>query len=289
MTSLTLLRKSSNCGRLNLTGIVPNKLLSLTSAEMETLPIESEHGSTPLASQFTVCDGDRDRLVFDGDLSLCDHVAGGLLSGDVHVLGPVGNFLASGMQGGRVVVTGSAGNYACSSLRGGQVTIDGDVGRYAAAAAPGASRGMAGGELLIRGSADEFLASRMRRGRVIVHGTISAGCASRMIAGTIVACSTVAMPLGYGMARGTILLLAPAPQQLATGLAGFTLPEPCELSFLTLLLKEVAAHIPVPQQRELANKPWLRSLGDRAEQGQGEIFFRQSQSPPSPSLEPWLR
>lgn len=287
MTSLTLLRKPHSQGRLNLRGLVPDRLLPLSCAEIEKLALDySADSPGTVADQFTLRDGDRDRLVIEGELSDCDYVAGGMLSGELLIESDVGNYLASGMRDGRVVVSGNAGSYAAGDLRGGLVSVRGNVGCHAAAATPFAVRGMSGGELVIGGSADQFLGSRMRRGRVIVLGEVAAGCASRMIAGTIVLCGPVVLPLGYGMARGTLMLLHPSDLIAERGVVGFTELESCELSFLALLLQDIATRLPAEQAAELTSGKWLRGLGDRGVQGQGELFIRQLSSP-SPG-EPWI-
>ncbi len=261
--------------RLNLSGLVPDRLLSMSVAEIESLAIATETGMSTISDEFTVHDGTRDQLVLCGDLSHCDHVAGEMRSGELIIEGSVGNYLASNMRGGRVVVTGNAGDYACSSLRAGQVTVEGDVRCHAAAAVPFASRGMSGGDFLIRGSADQFLATRMRRGRVIVLGDVAAGCATRLIAGTVFVCGRVTLPLGCGMARGTLLLSNPTQQLMTTVPVGFTTLEPCELSFLPLLLRDIAPHLPAEAAADITSSRWLRGMGDRAEAGLGELFVRE--------------
>lgn len=275
MPPLTLVRKPLNCGRLNLSGLLPERLVVLTVEQLQQWPVLTEAGEKSLAEIAEVFDGSRDQLLLAGDWTSADYVAAGMHHGEISVQGSVGNFLAAGMRGGRLEIHGDAGDYACSSLAGGRVVIQGSVGRYAAAAAPLAPRGMAGGELWIGGSADEFLASRMRRGRVVVLGDVAAGCASRMIAGTVVIAGDMQLPSGYGMARGTLLLLNPSPALLGTGLPGFTTLEPCELSFLPILLNDVARSLPARVAQQLADARWLRALGDRAEQGLGELLVRE--------------
>jgi len=278
MSSLTLVRRPTGCGPLDMSPLIPELLLARSRNEIAATQLVTPSGSVALEDLFEIQDGQRDRLILRGDFSDCQRVAAAMTGGDLWVDGSVGDFLAAEMQGGRVEVTGDAGHYACSSLRGGQVTIRGNVGRHATSALPLATRGMSGGTVLIDGDADEFLGCRLRRGKVIVLGNIAAGCASRMIAGTLVAAGQIATPAGYAMARGTLLMLNPSPEMIESGLPGFTPFEPCELSFVPLLLRDVAPHLPAHLAGPLIKSKWLRAIGDRAEAGQGEIIVRSSVS-----------
>ncbi len=274
MSSLTLHKTQSSTRRINLSGIVPDRLLNLSLAEIAALPIVVGDVRSALKSEFEIVDGDRNRLLLSGDLNYCDCVGGGMQSGTLEVASSVGAYLANDMKSGQITVNGHAGSYACSSMRGGLVEILGSVGEYAAAAAPHQRRGMNGGTMVIHGNAGAWLANRMRRGLVVVRGDVGVGCASRMIAGTVVIEGAVELPLGYGMARGTLLLVGGQSTQLAGNIAGFTEPAACELSFMTVLLREVAAHVSVDCAATLLTSRWLRCLGDRAEQGIGEIMLK---------------
>ena len=274
MKPLTIRFPSSASARLNLFGIVPNQLSSLSLSEIEQLAIEVNDRSSQLGKHCEVIDGVRDELAFEGNLCRCDFVGGGLTSGRITVVGSVGDFIADQMTGGRIEITGSAGRFAASGLRGGVVDIAGDCGEYAASAAPGAVRGMNGGVLVIRGNCDQWLATRMRRGTVIVHGQTAAACATRMIAGTIALCGPVDYPLAANMARGTILMLGQHAVQATP--AGFTVPEHTELSFLQLLLNDLSPYLPRHLQAGSIPRVVFRSLGDRVNRGLGEVIWFQS-------------
>ncbi len=283
MSRLTLCLKPCVSGHVSLLGAVPDLWLERSLAEIAAWPIEVDRRPATLGQAFEISDGSRSQWLLAGDLRRCEFIGAGMRSGDIRVDASVGNYLASGMRGGSVVVQGDAGAYAASSFRGGKVTIEGNVGPYAAAAAPGQSRGMADGELIIHGNADQWLASRMRRGLVVVRGDVAPGCATRMIAGTLALCGRVATPVGCGMARGTLLLLEPQESLLKEGLLGFTEPCPCQLSFLPLLLQQIAPHLPADVANELTDRGWRRSVGDRAELGLGEVVLREAAEHPSAS------
>ncbi len=272
--------------RVDLSGILPSRIRELTIEEILKLPIQMNETETVLGDGFEVTDGDRTTIIFDGDLSNCDYVGGGLDGGHIQVTGNVGDFLADGMSAGSIEVFGAANRYACSGLRGGLVRINGDCGQYAASAAPGAKRGMNGGILIIQGDCDQWLATRMRRGTVVVHGRVAAACASRMIAGTLVLCGRVDFPLAANMARGTILLLEENAACIPP--AGFTAPEHTELSYLQILVNEIAPHLPNRHREShqpgrslgfgsvVFQSPVFRSLGDRVNNGLGEIIWLRS-------------
>lgn len=271
MSFMTLRPKQTEARRLDLFGIVPNRLNDLPLSDIGQLPIRVDDRPCGLGEYFEVTEGERDTLLCEGDFSKCDAVGGGLENGAIIVEGGVGDHLADRMTGGSVRVSGSAEKFACSSLRGGVVEVNGNCGEYAAAAAPGAKRGMNGGVLVVHGDCDQWLGTRMRRGTVIVHGNVAAGAASRMIAGTLVLCGEVASPLAAYMARGTILMLSRATALTAP--AGFTDPEHTELSYLKILLNEIAPYLPKHVQQHGLPTDVYRSLGDRVNRGLGEIIW----------------
>ncbi len=271
MSALTLRRKERTSPRIRLYGIVPNALGPLSLFEISRMAIEVDGQPSELGQWFDVQEGDRDRLVLEGDLQNCDSIGGGMQLGQMTVQSSVGDHLAQRMRGGALTVNGSAGSYACGEMTGGQVEIHGNCGPYAASAIPGQQRGMAGGICVIHGDAGPWLATRMRRGLVVVLGDIAAGCASRMIAGTIVVCGHVQQPVGSGMARGTIVVHGPSSNCSVP--SGFTAPEHTELSYFRILMSEVSEFL--PEQKQLTPYPatvW-RSLGDRVQRGLGEIIW----------------
>ncbi len=281
MSPLTLKKTNSAARCIDLNGIVPSRMNDLSLSQILQLPIRFDERPAVVSDGFEVMDGDRTTLAFDGDLSNCDYVGGGLDGGRIIVARNVGDFLADQMRGGVIEVAGSANRFVCSGMRGGLVCVAGDCGEYAAAAAPGAKRGMNGGMLVVGGNCDQWLATRMRRGTVIVHGNVAAACASRMIAGTLVLCGPVEFPLAANMARGTILLLG--HQVVCTAPAGFTDPEHTELSYLQILINDIAPYLPDQIRSEhtssdisgslIFRSPIFRALGDRVNRGLGEIIW----------------
>ena len=272
--TLTLKRKPvtnqlATC-RLDLYGIVPDRVLELDVASVGQLTIKVDDHVTPLQEQFEIVDGPRDALLLTGDLSKADRVGGGLQSGMMTVESDVGLGLAEGMKQGQLIIHGNAGDYACSQLRGGQVRIEGHVGDYCGASPKGLRSGMRGGSCTITGNAGRFLAYRMRRGTLLVCGHVGEGSASSMIAGSLIIAGKVTGPMGVAMRRGSIVLFCAQEPELPVG---FTPLEPVKLSFMPLLLNQVAVDLPRECLRDLQDGTWQRSLGDRASGGMGEVLW----------------
>lgn len=296
MKPLKLKRKTATSSRrIDLKTIVPANLSQLNIAGILQLPIPIGDSTCPLGELFSVTEAARDSLTISGDLSDCDYIAGSMESGVLTVDGNVGNCLAAQMRGGTVKVRGNAGNEACSALHGGNVFIDGNVGEYACG---GNTHGMRGGQVVITGNTGKWLATRMRRGTVCVHGNVAPGAASRLIAGTLVICGHFDGTIGAGMQRGTIVLDAAnlassdsenehTPANCIPEVPGFTSPALAELSFLPILLQSLAQAVP---DRFLSGKhrlKSLRSVGDRAAGGQGEILWLLSSAAKLPQQMPW--
>ena len=264
---------------IDLHGVVPDQVLDCSVPDIGDLPIQVSGRTARLGDYFEVREGTRDKLVLSGRLAACHAVGGGMQSGILDVVGDVGDSLGRGMRGGKLTVSGNAGRCACSGLRGGTVVVQGSVGDYAAGAAPGNRLGMRGGTLVVQGDCGMWLATRMRRGLVIAVGSVAAGVASRLIAGTVVLCGELQPPIAADMRRGTLLLLGEAARVAEGRVPGFTTGIQAEMSFLPILLRELKSHLPptlVPAER---TDVVMRSLGDRASNGLGELMWYASPVP----------
>lgn len=272
--TLTLQRKPVSQellnSRLDLYGLVPDRVLGLDVASIAQLPIGIDGRAAIVQELFEIIDGPRDTLLLTGDLSQADRVGGGMLQGTLTVESDVGSALAENMRQGDLIIHGRAGEYACSQLRGGRVRITKDVGDYCGAAPTGSRRGMRGGSVVIEGSAGRFLGYRMRRGTLHVRGDVAEGCGSSMIAGSILIGGAVATPLAVAMRRGTVVLFGTTTPQLPIGFTPF---EPVKLSFLPLLLSQAEPDLSPNCRENLPKGIWHRSLGDRASEGLGEILW----------------
>ncbi|MCC6511724.1 MAG: formylmethanofuran dehydrogenase subunit C [Pirellulaceae bacterium] len=271
MSSLTLtLRADLDQQRMDLHGIVPDRVLPLSVGDLAKLPISVSGRACPLAEVFEISDGQRDRLVLRGALASADRVGGGMREGLLIVESSVGHRLADRMSGGELCVCGDAGHYASAQQRGGLVTISGNVGDFCAAAPPNSRRGMQGGQCLVEGSAGQFLAYRMRRGTVVIGGNVAEGCAASMVAGTVVLFGEFPFPLAVGMRRGTVIVVGADKPPMHVG---FTPLESIELSYLPLLFDSLRTKLTADQMRLLTEAETYRALGDRASGGLGEVLW----------------
>jgi formylmethanofuran dehydrogenase subunit C len=263
--------------RLNLNGLVPQRLKKLTCDEISRLEIPGIHAPLKLGHFFDVIDGDRERLRFEGDLSCCDYVGGQLDCGELEVVGPVGHYAGFAMTGGSLKIYGDADQFACSGMRGGFARIEGNVGDFLAGVASATGKVMRGGNVVVTGSVGRWAAARMRRGTVVIHGQVAEGLAMRMTAGTVICCGHPSIPFGCGMRRGTLMFLggSPPPREIV----GFSCPEPVELAFLPVFLNHLREYLPettmnlLPEPVSRLPRRAHRSLGDRSVNGLGELMW----------------
>lgn len=266
----------SQVRRVDLRGIVPDRLAELSLDQIAELSITCQARLVRLGELFAIEDGSRETLLLKGDLSSADNVGGGMRTGRLIVEGPVGNAVGADMRGGHLIVHGDAGDYVATGMRGGYVEIAGSANDYCAGARPGTRRGMRGGLLRVSGSVGRFLGYRMRRGTVVVGGKVDRGCANSMIAGTIVCLDQLTGPIGIGMHRGTLISLSTSAPELHSG---FTQPEPIRLSYLYLLFDALRPQLPGVDVERLAKQPMWRALGDRASGGIGELLWLVAEPP----------
>ncbi len=292
MNPLTLTRKGTNSAEpLDLRNITPERIQDATIDDIGRVEIMCKGQPCNLAGEFDIQDGDRSKLRLSGDLSNCSNIGSLMQSGVLEVDSSVGSHLAARMRGGILRVDGNAGDHAFCSMRGGQATVSGNVGSYAGG---GTTIGMRGGQVVVKGNAGRWLAARMRRGTIAIHGDAGPGAASRLIAGTLVICGRAESPLGAGMQRGTIIFPSPltsdddapplepdAAADTIESIAGFTRPEPTELSFLQLLLRQLEPLLPPTFMNAIHRQKAFRALGDRAAGGAGEILWLRREKQPS--------
>ncbi|MGY0193712.1 formylmethanofuran dehydrogenase subunit C [Leptothrix sp. BB-4] len=217
---LTLRSEASSLAlRLDLRGVLPDVLASLSSDEIGRLPIGCGRHLQPLADHFDIepFDAPVPTLHLHGDraaLARVDHIGEGLAGGVLDVFGDAGDHVGSGMTGGELRVRGNARDLVGCELAGGRLRVDGDVGAACGSARPGHLDGMRGGLLLVGGSAGERLADRMRRGTQIVAGDVGEHAASRLVAGTLVIGGALrGRHAGWGQRRGTVVWLDAAQAQ----------------------------------------------------------------------------
>lgn len=262
--------KSAPALRIDLRGLAPAALATLTLAQVQALPVP--HGRRPIEAGelFDIRDdgaGDAAHLLLEGDLGRADHIGAGLAEGHITVDGNAGDYLGADAAGGSILVTGDARDLVACELGGGRIEILGSAGDFAAAARPGSMEGMRGGTLVIRGAAGHRLADRMRRGTVAVAGPVGDFAASRLVAGTLAFGSSVGLHPGYAMRRGSIVFAGERPTLSPT-----FVPSWAELDISWQLIARSVARLGGPFARLPGVTP-TRHLGDIAVDGQGEFWI----------------
>jgi len=254
-------------------GILPDRLRGLTTAEIATLSIRVEGRTVPLASRFAISGDAHDgSLECRGDFGRVHHLAAGMTDGSITVAGDVGHHTAVGMAGGRLTVTGRAGDWLAAGMTGGEVIVGGSVGDNAAAALPGCRHGLEGGRVLVGGDAGVLAGSRMRRGLLVVCGSCGEAAGWEMRAGTLVTTRTGADAV-QGMRRGSLVLLSPDHPPVA----GFSRGRTWTPSFLALLAGALPAGPPwAAVASRLRARPWHQWHGDPLDANRGEILIAES-------------
>ncbi|MEO5733157.1 MAG: formylmethanofuran dehydrogenase subunit C [Rubrivivax sp.] len=257
--------------RLDLRGLTPAALATLTTAQIERLPLAQGRRESPLAEHFEVSvsttpTDDTGLLMFEGDLSRCDRIGWQMAAGQIVVEGAVGHYAGAGLLGGAMQVKGHAGLLAACEMAGGSLVIDGDVGDFAASAQPGSLDGMRGGRLVVRGNAGQRFGDRMRRGTAWVFGDAGDFYASRLVAGTIAIGGRVGAHPAYGMRRGSLVFAGSAPQ-----LPPHFVPAIVGAPVVWQLLARALAREGGPFA-DLPARHMQRHLGDRSVAGVGELY-----------------
>lgn len=253
---------------LELDGITPERVASLSPLEAATLPVQHGNRSEPLGEFFEVAPDPTGRadLHFAGDTRNVKLIGARMSSGSIFVEGPVGMHAGAQMAGGSLTLESSAGGWLGAEMRGGSIEVRGHAGDQVGAAYRGSRRGMTGGTILVRGSAGDELGLLMRRGLIVVERSCGEFAGASMIAGTVVLLDDVGARCGAGMKRGTILAARNPPLPSSFGFA-------CEYrpSFLPLLVKHVAGlGANVPAGFGVGAVRCFR--GDRLTGGKGEVL-----------------
>jgi formylmethanofuran dehydrogenase subunit C len=269
MTGWVLHAKQVPSLRVDLRGVTPPALATLTLAQVEQLQVGYGNSLVPLAEFFHITPGPDDTLRFAADLARFDRIGWQMDGGQLLVEGNAGDYAGACMRSGTVRIEGSARDLAACEMAGGSLHIQGSVGDFAASTLPGSMDGMRGGTLLVHGSAGARFGDRMRRGSAIVFGDAGDFLASRMVAGTIAIGGRCGAHPAFGMRRGSVVFAGAAPPMPPTFVAGIA-ETPV---FWQLLSRELArlggAFAELPSRRI------GRWLGDLAVDGKGELIVLQ--------------
>lgn len=266
MSGLTLTLRAPPEQRLDLSGLVPDKLAGLEVPAIERLEIGTTREVVRVGDIFAVQSGDPENIVIAGGSERFDRVGEGMRGGALLLEGNAGMRAGRALAGGRVTITGSVGPFAASGMVDGLLEIGRDAGAFLGGPLAGERAGMRGGIVLVRGGTGDRAADRLRRGLIVIAGDAGRHAGSCMIAGTLVILGGAGEGLGTLMRRGTILLGRPrdlAPSFVRVGHATAV--------FQRLLSRALA---PVsPGAASLAIAPSSRFSGDMASLGRGEVFM----------------
>lgn len=266
MSALTLKLKAAPDQRLDLSGVTPRSLASLSQAEIESLPIGTGRRPLKLADLFTIAGSPGDTLVIEGSSARLDEVGTELDDGTIIVEGDVGSYAGRRMKGGRLEIRGAAGAYLASGLRGG-IVLAKSAGDLIGAPRVGERFGMLGGIVVIAGDCGERAGDRMRRGTIITKGRFGASAGSRMMGGTLWTETGFGAGPGPLMRRGT--LIGPSVDRLLPTFSDAGLHD---LNILRLLSRHFAETLGDLAPAALPGKV-RRISGDLATIGKGEILL----------------
>lgn len=212
MSGLTLRLKAPAGERLNLSGIVPGKLATLSSRDIAALPVGMGKEPVALGDAFDISGTPGGTITIDGAGAALDFVGVGLCSGMLRINGNVGAYAGRKMTGGKLEIAGNAGNYLGAGMTGGLIHVAGNAGDNVGAVLSGDRFGMAGGTIVVSGNIGARAGDKMRRGTIVVKGNTGAHTGTRMVGGTIWAEGGLGPDPGFMMRRGT--LIAPKVERL---------------------------------------------------------------------------
>lgn len=215
MLRLELKQKSSV--PLEVEGLTPDVVKSLSLAEIEKFEIYQGNRKLPLAEFFRVSgDASDESFEWQGDLSGVHWIGAKMPSGRMQILGSCGRHLGSEMRGGEIHVAGDAGDWVGGEMHGGLIHVRGRAGHLVGAAYRGSARGMTKGTILIEGDAGNEIGHTLRRGLIAIGGNCGDLAGFNMLAGTILLFGETGIRHGAGMKRGTIGFFGSTPQMLPT-------------------------------------------------------------------------
>lgn len=268
MKPLTFTLLSEPEERLDLSGLIPDRLKAMSLSEMAKLRVGTSRFPAKVGDLFKITGKDSSEIVFSGGSYKFDHVGAGMKTGRMRVDGDVGARAGRKMAGGTLLVEGHAGIQAGSGMADGRIEIMGDVGDNVAGPIPGELQGMAGGLIIVHGKAGHRPGEKMRRGTIALLKGCGDYAGLGMVAGTIVVTGRVGLMPGYLMKRGS-LLFDRRPAQLSPT---FIDCGNVDIAFSGLIDRYL-------MEGKILDKPLLghaptRLAGDNAVLGKGEILFR---------------
>jgi formylmethanofuran dehydrogenase subunit C len=267
MGGVTLTLRDGLTGRVDATGLTPDRLATLSEAEIARLPLWVDGGEARLGDAFVVTGGGSQDVRVVGACSAVDGLGAEMRAGTLTIDGDAGARVAAGMTGGSVLVAGSVGDDAGLAMSGGTLRVDGLAGHRLGAAPPGASKGMSGGEIIVGGAAGNEAGARMRRGLIVVSGAVGSEAGRAMVAGSLVVFGAIAGAPGRGNKRGSIVAAGRVAVP-ATYAYACTYEPPHVRLTLTYLRRQYG----LPIEERFVVGAYRRYCGDAGVPGKGEIL-----------------
>ena len=286
---MTILLTAKNSGaetnsqRISLKSITPERLIGLSETEIAKLPIRVGKEFCDLAEIFTIrhkaenAAQPKMQIITQG--LMLDHIGADLTAGEIEIDGTAGAYVGAGMSGGTITLHGQADYGAGMAMSGGQITLYGNAATQLASAKPGALAGMAGGVIIVHGDALGDVAMGMKRGLVVVKGRVLGMTGATMIGGTIMVMGSLAGNIGVAMRKGSILALggfadAKGNAQALPYVPSFADCLSHDLGIMRLWQREAASlGLHDIADKLTAPRKFHRLMGDRAQNGIGEILF----------------
>jgi len=194
------------------------------------------------------------KIIIDGDASRIKYIGARMTAGEIVVKGSVDMHTGDEMRGGRIVIEGNADSFTALSMRGGEIIIKGSVKDYLGSAPRGEWRGMRGGRIIVEGNAGREAGSWMIGGLIHIKGNVGSFAGVHMRGGTITVEGNAGTRIGAEMTGGNIIVLG----KLEEILPGFS-------------YKETVDSVKI--DGENIKGPFLRFVGDLAENGEGNLFL----------------
>jgi len=253
---------------IDLDGICPDQMVSLSATACGSLPIQHANREVKLGDLFDISGDAADgHLTVESDCHNVKNLGNGMAGGTLTIRGHAGWHCGANMRAGRIEIDGNSGSWLGAEMRGGTIHVRGDAGDCIGAAYRGSPKGMRGGVILIDGSAGQEAGAHMRRGLIAVAGALGPMAGHAMIAGSIIAFGSVGPRCGAGMKRGSLILYQP-PTELPP-----TFKQACDYQppFLPVYLRKLAEW-GMPVKPSGSHGLFRRYCGDLLALGKGEIL-----------------
>lgn len=239
--------------------ITPDTFAGKSLQEIANLPLWEGKIKRKLGDFFEVTGENSEKpeglkIVIEGDASRIKYIGAKMTAGEIIVKGNVDMHTGDEMRGGRIVIEGNAESFTALSMRGGEIIIKGSVKNYLGSAPRGEWRGMRGGRIIVEGNAGKEIGSWMMGGFIRVKGNIGPFAGIHMKSGIIIIEGNADARIGAEMTGGTIIVFGRVEEILP----GFYYKETVES---------------VNVNGESIKGPFLKFVGDLAENGEGNLFL----------------